>query len=68
MRSHWAAIADYARIAVSGTPQWAKTLSRKMFNVPHRHALMTLPDKLRTVLSDQPEEGFAKDEGERDAY
>jgi len=34
------------------TDQWAKMLSRKMFNVPHRHAVMTLPDKLRPVLKE----------------
>lgn len=34
------------------TDQWAKTLSRSMFNVPHRHAVMTLPDKLRPVLKE----------------
>ena len=34
------------------TDQWAKTLSRKIFNVPHRHAVMTLPDRLRPVLKD----------------
>jgi len=34
------------------TDQWAKTLSSKMFDVPHRHAVMTLPDKLRSVLND----------------
>lgn len=34
------------------TDQWAKTLSRKMFNMPHRHAVMTLPDKLRPVLKE----------------
>jgi len=37
MRYHWAAIADYAQIEV---------------NVPHRHAVMSLPDKLRLVLKE----------------
>jgi hypothetical protein len=32
------------------TDQWAKTLGSKMFDVPHRHALMTIPDRLRSVL------------------
>ena len=34
------------------TDQWSKTLSRKMFNVPHRHAVMTIPDRLRPLLKD----------------
>jgi hypothetical protein len=34
------------------TDQWSKTLSRKMFNVPHRHAVMTLPGTLRPLLKD----------------
>jgi hypothetical protein len=32
------------------TDQWAKRLSSKMFNVPHRHAVLTLPDRLRPLL------------------
>ena len=43
----------YARIAISGTQQWAKTLSRKMFNVSHRHAVMTFPDKSRPLLKEE---------------
>jgi Putative transposase/Transposase zinc-binding domain len=34
------------------TDQWAKRLSSRMFDVPHRHAVMTLPDKLRGVLKE----------------
>ena len=33
------------------TDQWAKTLSSRMFDVPHRHAVMTIPDRLRPMLS-----------------
>lgn len=33
------------------TDQWAKTLGSRMFDVPHRDAVMTLPDRLRPVLS-----------------
>jgi hypothetical protein len=32
------------------TDQWAKRLSSRMFDVPHRHAVLTLPDRLRGVL------------------
>jgi len=34
------------------TDQWAKRLSEAMFDVPHRHAVLTLPDRLREVLKE----------------
>jgi hypothetical protein len=34
------------------TDQWAKRLSSRMFDVPHRHAVLTLPDRLRVVLKE----------------
>jgi len=34
------------------TNQWAKRLSEAMFDVPHRHAVLTLPDRLREVLKE----------------
>jgi transposase-like protein len=34
------------------TDQWAKRLSGTMFEVPHRHAVLTLPDRLRAVLKE----------------
>lgn len=34
------------------TNQWSKTLSSKMPDVHHRHAVMVLPNRLRTVLNE----------------
>jgi hypothetical protein len=34
------------------TDQWAMRLSEAMFDVPHRHAVLTLPDRLREVLKE----------------
>jgi hypothetical protein len=34
------------------TDQWAKRLGSKMFEVPHRHAVLTIPDRLRAVLKE----------------
>jgi hypothetical protein len=34
------------------TDQWAKRLGKAMFDVPHRHAVLTLPDRLRGVLKE----------------
>ena len=34
------------------TDQWAKRLGKAMFDVPHRHAVLTLPDRLRKVLKE----------------
>lgn len=32
------------------TDKWAESLSKKMFNVPHRHLVLTLSDRLRPYL------------------
>ena len=40
------------------TDQWAKMLSRKMFNAPHRHAVMTLPVLAGAIIVLHP---FARD-------
>lgn len=32
------------------TDKWAKSFSKKMFDVPHRHLVLTIPDKLRPYL------------------
>ncbi len=42
------------------TDQWAKTLSSKMFDVPHRHAVMTLPDRLLLVIYIRPVPSISK--------
>jgi hypothetical protein len=34
------------------TDQWAKRLGKARFDVPHRHAVLTLPDRLRGVLKE----------------
>lgn len=34
------------------TDKWAKELSRKMFKVPHRHLVLSIPDKLWTIIKE----------------
>jgi len=35
------------------TDQWAKRLSGAMFDVPHRHAVLTMPERLRGMLKEE---------------
>jgi hypothetical protein len=37
------------------TDQWAKRLGSRMFDVPHRHVVLTIPDRLRAVLKENRE-------------
>lgn len=34
------------------TDKWAKSLKKTMFNVPHRHAVLTIPDALWLIVRD----------------